>query len=145
MICNHRPPKPVDLNATISEVQKIFRTIVGEKIVLRTTLDPNLGLIAGNPRTIGSILVKLFMQARDAMAAAGELIVTTSNAEFEGSAAEEMDLLPGRYALLQLLVNRSVEIADVRESIEELDGAIWVKSAPNDRFAVTVALPQAAR
>lgn len=132
----------MDLNATICELQRIFASVIGERIVLRTRLDPSLKLINGDVRKIESVLVSLFMHARDAMPPNGELVVTTANLELDNAAAAEMKLSPGRYAQLQLLMTRRVETEQVREIVEQLHGAITVQSMADQRVAVTLALPQ---
>ena len=143
MTGKERPSKPVDLNATIFQVQDVFQGILGKNIVLRTNLDPKLGLIQGEVRKIEALLLNLFLHARDAAPPAGELTITTSNVDLDPAAAAAMSLAPGQYAQLQFVVSRQVEPDQIREKLEQLRGAIEIKPAEG-RFTVTVALPRAA-
>jgi hypothetical protein len=140
--CSERPPQIMDLNTTISELQKVITTVFGESIVVRTLLDPALGPVQGDARKVESVLVNLFMQAHDALPSENQLVVTTSNLELSTADADAMRLSPGRYAQLQLVVSRKLETGAIRDMVEQLRGAISVKSAPGERFAVTVILPQ---
>jgi signal transduction histidine kinase len=140
---NERPPQLVDLNATIFQVQDIFQEILGENVVLRTKLAPNLGLVHGERRKIEALLVNLFLRARDAAPPAGELTVITSNLDLDTAAAAGMNVSPGPYAQLQFRVSRQVEPGGIREKLEQLHGAIDVKKTSDGGFTVIVALPRA--
>ena len=71
--------RPVDLNAvvreTLSLVEHQLRTA---NIELRCDLDPGLPAIQGNSGKLQQVFLNLFLNARDAMAAGGQLRVTTA-------------------------------------------------------------------
>jgi signal transduction histidine kinase len=140
---NALSPKPVDLNAIISDVQKIFNTVFGERITLETRLDPKLGLVRGDGRAMEALLMNVFIRARDASAVGSELVVATSNLDLDSSAAAGMNVAPGRYARLQFAVDRDLDLGSIRALIEQLHGAIQIQSSPQQRITVTIALPRA--
>ena len=108
-MCNETPARAVDLNATILEVEKVFRSVVGEEVLMRTRLEPSLGLIQLDPRKLESVLINLFMRARDVTANGGELMVTTSNIELDHAGAAENGVLPGFFAVIEVAVGASMD------------------------------------
>ena len=141
MACNQPPPRAVDLNATLAELQKIFRTVVGERITLRTELDPELGLIQGESRRIASMMVNLLIEARDATKPGGELLITTSNLDLDAAGAGRWGLGPGRYVGLRIELGREIQIAKTSEAAGSLGGGVEAVRS-KDGFAITVALPR---
>jgi len=140
---NAPSPKPVDLNAIIFDVQKIFNTVFGERITLETRLDPKLGLVRADGRAMEALLMNLFIRARDASAPGSELVVATSNLDLDSSAAAGMNVEPGRYARLEFAVDRDLDLGSIRALIEQLHGAVQIQSSPHQRMTVTIALPRA--
>lgn len=76
-------PIPVDLNSTIGDSEQMFRSLLGENIVLASSLDANLGQVLVDPAQISQILVNLVANARDAMPRGGRLWISTRNVERE--------------------------------------------------------------
>jgi hypothetical protein len=144
-MCKETPDWAVDLNATIIAVEKVFRSVVGERILLRTRLDPALSLSNVNPRKLESVLVNLFMRASDATPAGGELTVSTSNLDLDPAAAAGIGVSPGAYLLIELHVNGGMDApAVVRDVIRQAHGAISVTN-PGNQTTVSIVLPAAAR
>ncbi|HEX7049285.1 MAG TPA: PAS domain S-box protein [Longimicrobiales bacterium] len=76
-------PRVVDLNALISEVQKMLRRLIGEDVELATMLDPELGAVRADPSQLEQVLLNLAVNARDAMPAGGRLVIETRNVELD--------------------------------------------------------------
>ena len=74
-------PKPVDLNAQVSGIERMLQRLVGEDIALVTILDSSLGLVRMDADQMNQILMNLAANARDAMPHGGRLTLQTSNAE----------------------------------------------------------------
>jgi len=74
-------PRPVNLNNTIREVEKLLSRIIGEDIELTTVLsDKDLTIIADSTQ-IEQVLMNLATNARDAMPDGGSIIITTDRVE----------------------------------------------------------------
>ncbi len=86
-------PHVVNLNLLISEREKILRRVVGDSIVLTTSLDKNLGNVLVDPAQIEQVLLNLIVNSRDAIETTGTLCVETVNVEPHESLAEEYDLV----------------------------------------------------
>jgi hypothetical protein len=134
----------MDLNAIISELEKIFNTVFGDGMVLRTRLDPALNLVHGDRKKIESILVTLLMQARDVNHSEKELCLITTNLEVDEMAALPLSISPGRYARLDLRMRRRIETASVHEAVSELHGSITTTSSPGRGVTISLTLPQVA-
>ena len=86
-------PRVVNLNLLISERENILRRVVGDSIVLTTSLDKNLGNVLVDPAQIEQVLLNLIVNGRDAIETTGTLCVETTNAEPHEYLAEEYDLV----------------------------------------------------
>jgi CheY-like chemotaxis protein len=72
-------PKVLDLNMTVNETRKMLRRLVGEDIVLTTSLEPDLGRVRADPGYLVQVLMNLAVNAREAMPRGGTLSITTRN------------------------------------------------------------------
>lgn len=96
-------PKVLNLNDTISDIDKMLRRLIGEDVELQTSLASGLGFVKADPGQIGQIIMNLAVNARDAMPNGGKLIIETSNVELD----EEYTLhhepcAPGQYVLISV-------------------------------------------
>jgi hypothetical protein len=135
----------VDLNATISELEKVVRSVFGERFRLHTKLDPLLGRIEVDARTVDRLLVSLVINAQAPTAPRTELTVSTANVDLDLSAARELQL-PGReYVKLELMSGHGGvgELATVRDIVRETGGAVSVRICPEKGSVVTILLPRA--
>jgi PAS domain S-box-containing protein len=71
----------LDLNAVVTNLQKMLRPLIGEDIELVTSLDPALGRVKADPGQIEQVVVNLAVNARDAMPRAGRITIETANAD----------------------------------------------------------------
>jgi two-component system cell cycle sensor histidine kinase/response regulator CckA len=72
-------PVVIDLNATVNDTRKMLRRMVGEDVLLSTSLDPDLRRVRVDPSNMVQILMNLAVNARDAMARGGSLQIQTRN------------------------------------------------------------------
>ena len=80
-------PRPVDLNAIVSDVQPILARLVGDDIGLSLDLKAK-GHIVADSGQIDQILVNLIVNSRDAMVDGGTVVIRTENVH--------LDARPGR-------------------------------------------------
>jgi len=91
----------LNLSSVVSEDERMLRRLIGEHILLRTDLDPSLGLIRADVGHIHQVLMNLAVNARDAMPQGGKLIIALSNVDLdETRAARLSEIEPGRYVRL---------------------------------------------
>jgi signal transduction histidine kinase/CheY-like chemotaxis protein len=67
----------LDLNAAINDTRKMLRRMVGEDIVIATSLEPDLGHARIDPGCLVQVLMNLAVNARDAMPRGGTLTIAT--------------------------------------------------------------------
>ncbi len=94
-------PRVLDLNATVSGMQKMIKRLIGENINL--IWKPGMGLwpVRIDPSQIDQILANLCVNARDAISGVGNIIIETDNRVFDEDACEGLvDCEPGQYVML---------------------------------------------
>jgi len=91
----------VDVNAVVTDVEKMLRRLIGEDISLSTHLDPDLALINADPGQLEQVLLNLAVNARDAMPDGGALTLTTDNADLSDEHGDRhLGAAPGKYIML---------------------------------------------
>lgn len=95
-------PRVVDLNAVISDMDKMLRRLVGEDVEVSTQLTESLGPIFADPGQIEQIVLNLSVNARDAMPAGGRLTIETRNTRIDEGFAASNGLTPGQYVQLRV-------------------------------------------
>jgi two-component system, cell cycle sensor histidine kinase and response regulator CckA len=161
-------PKILDLNAIVSNMDKMLARLLGEDVRLTTQLEPNLGLIKADPNQIEQVIMNLAVNARDAMPVGGDLYITTSNLDLKHEfRAEEICLPPGSYVMLSIKDNgmgmdavtasRAFEpffttkeqgkgtglgLSTVYGIVKQSEGEIWVESSPGKGTAFYISFPK---
>ncbi|HKC25096.1 MAG TPA: ATP-binding protein, partial [Thermoanaerobaculia bacterium] len=78
-------PRVLDLNALVTDLEKMLRRVIGEDIVLVTDLAPDLGRVKADPSQLEHVVMNLAVNARDAMPNGGRLTLHTTNAVLDGA------------------------------------------------------------
>jgi two-component system, cell cycle sensor histidine kinase and response regulator CckA len=94
-------PTVLDINTSVSELERMMRRLIGEDIDYCVVLDPKLGRVRADTNYIQQVLMNLIVNARDAMPNGGKLTVETSNSTVdELHALTHPEVKPGRYVML---------------------------------------------
>jgi two-component system, cell cycle sensor histidine kinase and response regulator CckA len=94
-------PKILDLNAVVSDMDKMLRRLIGEDVEFTTILEPRLGSVRADPGQIEQVVMNLAVNSRDAMPEGGRLTIETRNADLDAEyAASRPGLRPGPYVTL---------------------------------------------
>jgi len=93
-------PKVLDLNESVTDVEKMLSRVIGEDIELIAKLHPSLMMVKADPSQLEQVLINLAVNARDAMPQGGKLSMETSNIELQTDEARDLDLAPGFYVML---------------------------------------------
>jgi PAS domain S-box-containing protein len=113
-------PKVLDLNEVVKETDKFLRRLIGEDILLTTTLDPTISRVKVDPDQLGQILMNLAVNSCDAMPKGGNLTVETRNVELGQEYARlRPEIQPGQYVLLSITDTGSGMTAEVKSRIFE--------------------------
>src|SRR5665213_2431836 len=94
-------PRETDVNALMIEAAKLLHPTLGEHIEIETILKDDVWSALVDPSQLGSALLNLAINARDAMPNGGKLTLETSNVVLDqGYAKVNGDVQPGNYVLI---------------------------------------------
>ena len=71
----------VDLAGVVREVAGLIERVIGEDIVVSTTIDPELGMVVADSTQIHQVLLNLALNGRDAMPRGGHLRIRAANVD----------------------------------------------------------------
>ncbi len=89
-------PQILDLNALVTDAEKMLRRVIPENIEVITRLDRSLRKVKADAGQLNQVILNLAVNARDAMRSGGKLTIATSNV----TTGPELPLAPGPYVLL---------------------------------------------
>ena len=94
-------PEPLDLNAVIKDLERMLERLIGEHIEVQTQLDEDLSLCLADQGQVEQVIMNLVVNARDAMAAGGTLVVRTAAVTVEpGTRSGRAGVPPGPYVMM---------------------------------------------
>ncbi|MGV6811020.1 MAG: ATP-binding protein [Brevirhabdus sp.] len=100
-------PERIDLRESLSDLTHLLNRLVGEKIALSLSHDPDLRATRADKQQLEQVIMNLVVNARDAMVGQnGEIRITTSNVTFEADMLRDRATLPaGDYVLVRVSDN----------------------------------------
>jgi len=94
-------PRVLDLNAVLTNMDRMLQRLIDENIDLVTMPSPGLGRVLADPGQIEQVIMNLAVNARDAMPQGGKLTIETANVELDDAyAREHVSVKPGPYVML---------------------------------------------
>ncbi len=95
--------KPLNLNSTISGLEKLLRRTIREDIEIRIVLSPEISTVMADIGQIEQVLMNLTVNAADAMPGGGCLTVETANVYLEDEfVVQYQEMIAGPYVLLSV-------------------------------------------
>lgn len=96
-------PIESDLRELCEDTLSILKRTIGESCKLKTDFAPDLKKVYVDPTQMQSALINLALNARDAMKAKGELLISLANVTVDDSyIAQEIDVVSGEYVRLSV-------------------------------------------
>ncbi len=95
--------RDVNLNDVVADLMKMIRRVIGEHITLDVLAGHDLGIVRADPGQIEQILMNLCVNARDAMAGGGTIVIETSNVRIDEVYCKTRPWAePGQFVLLSV-------------------------------------------
>ena len=159
-------PQVTDVNEITASVVRLLASSVGEDILIRTDLQPDLWPVFVDPGKLHQVLMNLSLNARDAMPSGGALTIETRNFRATPSyVRQHPQLAEGDYVLLVVSDNGYGIPADIRGQIfdpffstkaagtglglavvkgivEQTGGQVWLYSEVNEGTTFKIFLPR---
>ena len=99
-------PRVINLNETLGGMLKMLRALIGEDIELTWLPGEELWPVRIDPTQVDQVLANLCVNARDAIADVGNIVIETKNATFdEKHCAFHPGFLPGDFVMLSVSDN----------------------------------------
>ncbi len=95
-------PTVLDLNAVVMKAERLLRHALGEDVRLTTKMADGPANVVADPGELEQMLMNLSINARDAMPRGGGLSISVDRVEIRDGEDGVGDLLPGRYARIQV-------------------------------------------
>ncbi|MGE0454608.1 MAG: response regulator [Vicinamibacteria bacterium] len=162
-------PKVIDLNAAVSEMERMLSRLIGEDVELVTSLEPRLGRVEVDPGQVEQVLMNLAVNARDAMPNGGTLTIETANVDLTeadtrqyeypvspgpyvritvGDSGSGMDALTLSHIFEPFFTTKPVDkgtglgLATVYGIVKQSKGYIWASSEAGVGTTFTIVLPR---
>ena len=94
-------PRLIDIGQLLDELTPLLRRTLGETISIERRLGRDLWKVQADPSQLQNAILNLAINARDAMPAGGELVLTAENSELDADYARiHPEVRSGRYVLV---------------------------------------------
>jgi nitrogen-specific signal transduction histidine kinase/CheY-like chemotaxis protein len=164
-------PQVVEINAIVSDMEKMLRRSLGEDHQLELRLSPEAGQLRADRGQLEQVLINLVLNARDAMTGHGRVTIETAPSTWDAAYAERhggVDIPLGRYVMLAVtdtgcgmdaetqsrifepffttkMVGQGtgLGLSTVYGIVKQSGGFVWVYSEPGQGSVFKVYLPEA--
>ncbi len=86
LLFGHKHPQfvvNIDLNQNVSEMQEMLERLLGEDMIIKLDLAPDLWILQADATNIDQVLINLAINARDAMPEGGVITIRTRNVQID--------------------------------------------------------------
>jgi nitrogen-specific signal transduction histidine kinase/CheY-like chemotaxis protein len=164
-------PQIVEINAVVTEMEKMLRRSLGEDKQLELRLSPKAGQLRADRGQLEQVLINLVLNARDAVTGHGRVTVETAGAVWDSAYAqrhEGVEIPLGRYVMLAVSdtgcgmepdvqarifepffttkpigQGTGLGLSTVYGIVKQSGGFVWVYSEPGQGSVFKVYLPEA--
>ncbi|WP_462118693.1 response regulator [Methylorubrum extorquens] len=95
-------PSPVSLNTTVASMRDLLQSSIGGAVRIETMLQPDLWPARVDATQIELVILNLAINARDAMAVGGRLIIETANVAVAAPPTRPERPSPGEYVMISV-------------------------------------------
>lgn len=96
-------PAHIDLNRVITDVERLLRRVISERVSIHTVLTTPLPTVFADRNHIEQVLLNLVMNASEAMPEGGTVTIETRTIDVDATrTAEFAEVYPGRYVVLSV-------------------------------------------
>ncbi len=161
-------PQLMDLNERLKDVSRLLRPLMGDDVEVVLLARSPMAIVEADPSQIDQVVVNLAVNARDAMARGGKLVIETAVFDCDEGFAREHSMAAGRYVMLAVSDNGTgmdeatrsrifepffttkgigkgsgLGLATVYGIVKQSGGHIWVYSEPGHGTTFKIYLPSA--
>ena len=162
-------PQIIDLNSVVTRIQSMLQRVIGEHITFVVRLAPTVDPINADPTQVEQIVMNLAINARDAIAGGGTLMIETGAADLDATyAAQHPGTQAGRHVMLAVSdtgvgmeastmahmfepffttkkrgEGTGLGLATVYGIVKQSGGSIWVYSEPGKGSTFKIYFPVA--
>ena len=94
--------KVVDVNAVVTNMERLLRPLIGENIELVTRLSTEAGHTRADAGQLEQVLMNLVVNAKDSMAEGGRITIQSSNVIVRPNMGEHRFIQPGSYSVISV-------------------------------------------
>lgn len=160
-------PKVLNLNKTVSTLEKMLKRLIGEDLAFSVSLDPKLGNVRADEGQLEQVIMNLAVNARDAMPTGGRISIETANITFSEESPGRHDVIAsGDYVMIAVSdtgcgmgaetlshifepffttkeqgKGTGLGLSTVFGIVKQSGGYVWVYSEPGQGTAFKIYLP----
>jgi PAS domain S-box-containing protein len=95
--------KVIDVNAIVTDMERLLRPLIGEDIELTTNLTPNIGCARADAGQLEQVIMNLVVNAKDAMPSGGKICIRTASVTLDESYRPENTFIKhGPYVMISV-------------------------------------------
>jgi len=95
--------KVIDVNAIVTDMERLLRPLIGEDIELTTSLTPNIGCTRADAGQLEQVIMNLVVNAKDAMPGGGKICIRTASVTLDESYRPENTFIKhGPYVMISV-------------------------------------------